>query len=153
MGFNYGLEKKRFDSEWKKIAAWYKAEGMSDEAIASMHKFDWAVFCAERGFVNHTQQMPDEFFDDETECSTLYQKFESLSTRITEDDLTGRFDWIQTIDDEVIATKLLAMSDDDIELLTLIVIDGYAQKEIAAAQGCAQSNIAQKIARIKKLLK
>ena len=31
MGFRYAREKKKFNAEWAKTAAWYKAEGMPDE--------------------------------------------------------------------------------------------------------------------------
>ena len=33
MGFNYGLEKRKFTEEWKKLYREYKAAGMSEEDI------------------------------------------------------------------------------------------------------------------------
>ena len=33
MGFNYGLEKRKFTEEWKKLYSEYKAAGMSEEDI------------------------------------------------------------------------------------------------------------------------
>ena len=35
MGFNYGLEKRKFTEEWKKLYREYKAAGMSEEDIHS----------------------------------------------------------------------------------------------------------------------
>ena len=33
MGFNYGLEKRKFTEEWKKLYSEYKAAGISEEDI------------------------------------------------------------------------------------------------------------------------
>lgn len=41
MGFNYGLEKKKFDQEWKKLRREYRAAGMDEAAIEAMYAFDW----------------------------------------------------------------------------------------------------------------
>ena len=44
MGFNYGLEKRKFTEEWKKLYREYKAAGMSEEDIQ-----DTAECCYEGG--------------------------------------------------------------------------------------------------------
>ena len=36
MGFNYGLEKKRFDKEWEKLRKEYRAAGMDEAAIEAI---------------------------------------------------------------------------------------------------------------------
>jgi hypothetical protein len=43
MGFNYGLEKRRFTEEWKKLYHEYKAAGMSEEDIQDIYAFDWTI--------------------------------------------------------------------------------------------------------------
>ena len=55
MGFNYGYEKKKFDSRWKRLEVEYCDAGMSEEQIAAMKEYDWAWFCSQRVFQNHTQ--------------------------------------------------------------------------------------------------
>ena len=45
MGFNYGYEKKKFDSRWKRLEVEYCDAGMSEEQIAAMKEYDWAWFC------------------------------------------------------------------------------------------------------------
>jgi len=50
MGFNYGREKKKFDTDWKKKATWYRAVGMSEDAIQTLHAFDWEQFKSERRY-------------------------------------------------------------------------------------------------------
>lgn len=44
MGFNYGLEKRKFTEEWKKLYREYKAAGMSKENIQNIYAFDLNVF-------------------------------------------------------------------------------------------------------------
>lgn len=58
MGFNYGYEKKKFDSRWKRLEVEYCDAGMSEEQIAAMKEYDWAWFCSQRVFQNHTQPIP-----------------------------------------------------------------------------------------------
>ena len=56
MGFNYGFEKKNFDSQWAVIRKQYEDAGMSSEAIQAMYDYDWSVFNATRAYQNHTQE-------------------------------------------------------------------------------------------------
>ena len=50
MGFNYGYEKKKFDSRWKRLEVEYCDAGMSEEKIAAMKEYDWAWFCSQGFF-------------------------------------------------------------------------------------------------------
>ena len=43
MGFNYGLEKKNFDSQWAVTRKQYEDAGMSSEAIQAMYDYDCYV--------------------------------------------------------------------------------------------------------------
>lgn len=54
MGFNYALEKLKFDKEWEKLHDEYSAAGMSEAAIAQMKAFDWGWFCSRRLYSLHT---------------------------------------------------------------------------------------------------
>ena len=46
MGFNYGLEKKKFDEEWEKLRKEYEAAGMTAESIKEIYEYDsFAIFC------------------------------------------------------------------------------------------------------------
>ena len=56
MGFNYGYEKKKFDSRWKRLEVEYCDAGMSEEQIAAMKEYDWAWFCSQRVFQNIRNQ-------------------------------------------------------------------------------------------------
>ena len=154
MGFNYSQEKLRFDAEWRKLAEEYRAAGFDETGIQAMHEYDMEQFRKRRTHENHTQELPSEVFDDadEDSCSTLFQKFGSLSTEFDESAFTGRYDWIDAIDDPVLAGKLAALSDADKELLTLLAFDGYTHREIAVIQGCSHQAVTKKLKRIKKIL-
>ncbi len=74
MGFNYGYEKKKFDSRWKRLEVEYCDAGMSEEQIAAMKEYDWAWFCSQRVFQNHTQPIPCEQYDEVCGQSQLFRK-------------------------------------------------------------------------------
>ena len=40
MAYNYAKEKRKFDAEWKRKASWYRKEGMSEDDIEEMRRFD-----------------------------------------------------------------------------------------------------------------
>ena len=147
MGFYYAREKQKFDAEWERLSSWYQAEGMSAEAIRELYQYDWAVFCRQRSFENRTQPLPEE------PASVLYQKFAQLTTRMTDTDLRGRYDWIESLEDEELAGRLKKLSEDDRELLTQIVMDGLTKAEVARLRGVTRQSINDKIQRIKKFLK
>lgn len=147
MGFYYAREKQKFDAEWERLSAWYRAEGMSAEAIRELYQYDWATFCRQRSFENRTQPLPEE------PASVLYQKYSQLTTVMADTDLRGRYDWIESLDDEELAGRLKKLSVDDRELLTQIVMDGLTKAEVARLRGVTRQFINDKIQRIKKFLK
>ena len=147
MGFHYAREKQKFDAEWERLSAWYRAEGMSAEAIRELYQYDWAVFCRQRSFENRTQPLPEE------PASVLHQKFSQLTTVMTDTDLRGRYDWIESLDDGKLAGRLKKLSEDDRGLLTQIVMDGLTKAEAARLRGVTRQSINDKIQRIKKFLK
>ena len=105
-----------------------------------------------RNYENHVQALPEEIDEQNMEGrSNLFQKFTSLS--ISFDDMTflGRYAWVDTISDVDLADKLKSLSEDELELLTLFVIDGYTQREIAKKMCCSQKAVSKKIAKIKKV--
>jgi DNA-directed RNA polymerase specialized sigma24 family protein len=85
--------------------------------------------------------------------STLFRKFDSLTVTFSESDFSGRFSWVETVADTELYARLKTLSYADLELLTLFVIDGYLQTEIAEQLHTKRQNINNKIARIKKYLK
>lgn len=159
MGFNYGLEKKKFDKEWEKLRKEYRAAGMDEAAIDAMHEFDWGVFKSERIYSNHTQKMPSQNFDDDGDAARddnsalLLKFFDSFAVLPQEVDDSRRDSWVDEIESEKLTDALRQLSPEDVELLTLYVFDGYGVADIAAMKGIAHQNVSKKIRRIKKFLK
>lgn len=152
MGFHYAREKKKFDAEWAKTAAWYKAEGMPDEDIEAMRRFDWAEFCSRRAYENRTQPLPEETIEADS-ASTLFQKFEQLTTSLDAETFSGRSDWIEQIEDGALAGRLKQLSPDDLELLTRYAIESATQSELALQFDIGQQGISKRLKKIKNFLK
>lgn len=155
MGFNYAREKRRFDAEWQKLTEQYREAGFDDAGIQAMRDFDWELFRQRRTYENSVQTLPSEVIDniDDKSRSTLFIKFSSLTVCFDEESFTGRYDWIEAIDEPILSEKLAILSDDDKELLTLLTFDEYTQAEIAEIQGCSQQAVSKRFRRIKNILK
>ena len=164
MGFNYGAEKFQFDAEWIKLAQEYGDAGFCKAGIDAMREYDWELFRKRRSYANREQALPSEmissdfnnkdgFVGDGDGRSTLLIKFNVLSCPFDESNaLAGRYDWIELIDNEVLAGRLKKLSDADKELLTLLVYDELTLSEIALIQGCSHQAVSKRIQRIKKYL-
>ena len=59
MGYNHGLEKKKFDIEWLKNEKLYRELGMTDEQIASIKDFDYKAFCSDRAYYEKKSNLAD----------------------------------------------------------------------------------------------
>lgn len=159
MGFNNGLERKRFEAMWKKLRAEYAAAGMDEAAIEEMYQFDLDTFRSDRRYGEHTQAMPSQQFEDdgdpadESNSALLVKFFDSFAVMPQDTDDERRYSWLDEIEAEALSARLQKLSFEDIELLTLYIFDGYSTTEIAALQGIAHQNVSKKIRRIKKILK
>ena len=155
MGFNYGLEKKNFDSQWAVTRKQYEDAGMSNEAIQAMYDYDWSVFNANRSYQNHTQEMAAPSFEQSEESySPLMNKYqEAVSVTDTYHETKSRFAWIGEIEDENLLSALEKLSDDDLEILTLYIYEGYSTVELSKAYGIAHQNISKRIIKITNFLK
>ena len=142
MGFNYGLEKKNFDSQWAMTRKQYEDAGMSSEAIQAMYDFDWSVFNANRSYQNHTQEMAAPSFEQSEESySPLMNKYqEAVSVTDTYHETKSRFGWIGEIENERLLSALEKLSEDDLKLLTLCTYEGYTVTEISKVLGGVAAN-------------
>ena len=155
MGFNYGLEKKNFDSQWAVTRKQYEDAGMSSEAIQAMYDYDWSVFNATRAYQNHTQEMAAPSFEQSEESySPLMDKYrEAISVTDTYHETKSRFAWIGEIEDENLLSALEKLSDDDLEILTLYIYEGYSTVKLSKAYGITHKNISKRIIKITNFLK
>ena len=137
MAYNYAREKRKFDAEWKRKALWYRKEGMSEEDIEAMHRFDLAQFNRDRAYESRRRPL-------ETACGSYYVQAPEAGT--------GRYSWIDEVSDQQLVDRLLKLSERDIELLTLLIYDGLSQTEAADILGRKQYDISRQFARILKSL-
>ena len=155
MGFNYGLEKKNFDSQWAVTRKQYEDAGMSSEAIQAMYDYDWSIFNATRAYQNHTQEIAAPSFEQSEESySPLMDKYrEAISITDTYHETKSRFTWIGEIENERLLSALENLSEDDLKLLTFYAYEGYTVTEISKVLGVSQPTISIKIKRITNFLK
>lgn len=149
MKFNYAREKRIFDKEWERLQREYQDAGMHESAIEEMKALDWGWFCSRRVHLEHTQPFPEENMNDKG-YSLLFQKFESLSS-YTELEF-GRYGWLNGIEDVELYQKLKSLGMQDLELLTLIIMDGYSQSDVAKRWNCSRSAINKRMKKIRKIL-
>ena len=155
MGFNYGLEKKNFDSQWVVTRKQYEDAGMCSEAIQAMYDYDWSVFNANRSYRNHTQEMAAPSFEQSEESySPLMNKYlEAVSVTDTYHETKSRFTWIGEIENERLLSALESLSELDLKILTLYVYAGCTESEIASALESKRITIHKRIERMTMFLK
>ena len=157
MCWNDGYERRKFEARQKKQAEEYRALGMTEEQIKAMYEFDLEQYKSDRRYYSHTQSfVPDDFDEDEDddEKLSIFDKFKDvLTTSIEESGNKSRYWWFDEIDNPDLVRNIKSISTEQLELLTLVVIDGYGQAEIAELMKVSQSAISQRIATIRKILK
>ena len=157
MRWNNGYETKKFEAKQKKQAEEYRALGMTEEQIQAMYEFDLEQFKSERRNRMHTQQFTSSDFDEGEEDdseSTLFDKFfDELTCTIETSGDKSRYWWIEEIDDSETVKKIRSLSERDLEILTLMVIDELTHEEIAKIMGVCVRTIERVNARFKNLFK
>ena len=159
MGFNNGLERKKFEAQWSRLRVEYAANGMEESMIAEMYEFDLREFNSNRRYAEHTQAISRQTFSDDgdeasEDKSPLLVKFWDSFT--TQNDSLFHLEengWIEEIENSRLWEGLSVLSDKDKELLTLYIVYGYTMVEVAEKQGVSQAAISKRFSRIKKLLK
>ena len=157
MGYNHGLEEKKFEARWKKLRVEYAAAGMSKDAIDAMEEFDREQMNQDRRYYENTQGYDFRKADgtaEENKSKSYLQKFGErlhVEAKITNPD--RRDAWIDELDDENLVSAVKALSPDEINLLTMLVYEGYTHKQISRVYGKGRSSITEKIGRIAKKIK
>ena len=138
MGFNYALEKRKFDEKWKKPEDWYRKSGMSEDAILEMFEYDWREF-------NSTRKLY-RYGDDDVNVENITEEDEDAIDKAFSEE------WIELLDTQNLVRKVRKLPADYIEIIDLMVRENLTQEEVARRMHCSQQNIAKKIEKIKKLL-
>ena len=157
MSWNNGYETKKFEARQKKQAEEYRALGMTEDQIQAMYEFDLEQFKSERRHRMHTQPLQVEEFEendaDESDNTLLNEFFDELTCTIETSGDKSRYWWIEEIDDSETVKKIKSLSERDLEILTLMVIDELTHEEIAKIMGVCVRTIERVNARFKNLFK
>ena len=137
MSYNYAREKRRFDAEWKRKELWYRKEGMSEDCIEEMRGFDLEQFNRDRAYESRRRPL-------ETVCGSCYNLMPEFSY--------GRGGWMEELNDPRLSAKLRELPEADLELLTLLCVDGCSQVQTAQVLGCTQQAVSKRLHKIKKYL-
>lgn len=152
MKFNYAAERNKFEKNWAKTEALYRKHGMPEEAIQEMRAYDWGLFKAARIEALHTQELGTQADDaDDTggmDSPLLEKFFDRLTTRYDTYGTHSRYWWLEEIVSPKLMSGIAKLTDEDKELLTLIIVEGYTQEECAVKMHSSQSAISRKYARI-----
>ena len=156
MGFNYAIEKAKFEREWTQLRVEYEKAGMSNEKINILHDYDWENFKKERIYAIHTQEFREAQYDNgnsQEDKSPLFKKFLSAISRWDNYAASTSTGWIEDITDERLAARLKELSQEDLELLTQIIIQGFTQSDLEQMGYGKQYKISRRISRLKNFLK
>lgn len=151
MEFNYNTERRKFERQWAKTEVRYRRYGMSESAIQEMREFDWALFKAARIEAIHSQEIgfqPDEDDKRMMDSPLLKKFFEQFATHYDTYGTHSRYWWLEELSDPALIAGVAKLTDDDKELLTLIVVEGYSQEECAVIMHSSQSAISRRLMRI-----
>ena len=155
MSWNNGYERKKFELLQQRLAVKYRELGMAEEQIKAIYKFDLEQFKSERRFYTHTVSFePNEFdpYEDAEDKSPLLNLFSAvLTTSIDSSEAHSRFWWIEELDDAELIKRVKLLSEDDRELLTLYVFDGYNQAALAGLFNVSQQCISKRIKKFEKI--
>ena len=153
MKYNNSANRQRFENEQRKLAKWYRAHSMTDEAIQSMYEYDLGVLNSERRYIEHKARVEE---------ITAYDKLTGAAHYMDMDECEGKSEtipfsyrnreWLQEIEDKRLYRLLTSLSDDYIMILSM-KMDGYSDTDIASIIGCCNSAVSHKMARIRSKLK
>jgi DNA-directed RNA polymerase specialized sigma24 family protein len=149
MTFNYGAERKKFEKNWAETEVIYRKHGMSESAIREMREYDWYLFKAARIEAIHSQdigfQMDEEDDTDMMESPLLMKFLDQFTSQYDTHGSHSRHWWLEELSDPRFVAALPRLTEDDKELLTLIVVEGYTQEECAVKLHISQRGISYRM--------
>lgn len=177
MRFPYGKNRKIMEEEYNELAIICREENKSEEMIEQIHDLLLHQLNRDRAYITHTQ--PYECYDSSNDRDRrnthtqnskrsedgdndivdegrlpLLKKF-SAQLSVTQGEICewGRMDWIEDLGTVEIIVWVKEQSEKDIELLTLLSVDGLKQKEVAEMWGVSDAAISKRMKKIRTSLK
>ena len=140
MGYNHGLEKKKFENEWQKNEKLYRELGMTDEQISAIWEFDYETFLSDRAYLEKKQDLSD--YED-----TL----QSSDGIIDESNIDEN--WHEYISDVDKRRRLSELRPEQRRAYYLCKVLNMKQEDISLIINKPQTTISYWIVKISKLLK
>lgn len=157
MAMNYGKGRYIVERETDRMVTICQKENKAFDKIDTMHRMLLDDLNNDRKFYAHTQsydnlEFPDGSKADEGSSPLLAKFMDKLSVSQPNICEWGRLEWVEDIDTLEIAVWIKSQSEQNIELLTLIIVDGLKQKEIAELWGCSNAAISKRLKCIRNSL-
>ena len=147
MGWNNGREQRAFEERMRKQEEQMKALGASEDLIRDLCEYDKAEQGRERAYAERTVSL--EAIAEMTECGDewgmhplLGKNNDALVTEM-EIDRSAELWWFHELESPALIEAVKSLDDEQRELITLIVYNGYTQKEVAAMRGVTQQWISK----------
>jgi len=156
MKINYGYEYAKFRAEQKKQREYYLSLGMAEEAIKEIEKFDKEEFLRELAYKRNTipWDITTPFETDDESKNPLYERnIEKLTVTIDTYCSSERHGWIEEIENPLLLKAIHQLTYDQIELITLLVIEERTNNEAAQIMGLSAQATTNRMTRIKKIFK
>ena len=154
MEINFAREYMIFECEMAEKKTEFLKHGVSEEEFHEYYKMRKADL--NRDLAYHRRTVPlnsSEGSFDEDSKDPLYQKhLEQLSVEMGEPS-TGRFWWLDQIENKKLLHTLLALSLDELTLIDMSLYQGLSQEEIAEITGIKQSTVSNNLATLFKKMK
>ena len=140
MGYNHGLEKKKFDNEWQKNEKLYRELGMTDEQISAIWEFDYETFLSDRAYLEKKQDLSD--YEDTLQSS------DSII-----DECNIEENWHEHITDIDKRCQLSELRPEQRRAYYLCKVLNMKQEDVSVIINKSQRTISYWIVKIAKLLK
>ena len=140
MGYNHGLEKKKFDNEWQKNEKLYRELGMTYEQISAIWEFDYETFLSDRAYLEKKQDLSD--YEDTLQSS------DSII-----DECNIEENWHEYITDIDKRCQLSELRPEQRRAYYLCKVLNMKQEDVSAIINKSQRTISYWIVKIAKLLK
>jgi len=153
MYWHNGYETKKLMNRLACQEETYRQLGMTEQQIQAIREFDLHVFLSDRRYREHTSLF-EPFFDAIRSDAVypLYHQYVNNSLMRIHPKAYNRFWWIDEMEDERILFSVLQMSEFQKTLLSLIVFDGFTQREVSKMLGISQSTVCRQFRKIKRLM-
>lgn len=155
MGWNNFIETNSFYRNEEEFIRLCREQGMSEESIQKMCKFDQEMFNSDRRFYEHTQPLylDEQKIQDEEGKSPYYAYyFDSFSTEQTPNEERDYW-WLDEIENDSLYKAIMKLTPKRRKLVQLLVFDGYSQVDAAEKLGISQGTVWNQWEKIVNLLK